>query len=99
MDVEINATQADYRSGTRTRSQILNLKLIIEKNREFGNDIFLCFIDYSKTFDMVLQKIIWMTLKRMGFSLHIIDLIKSLYSKQKAAVRTTHVKHFALVCA
>ena len=29
-------------------------------------------------------------MKRMGFSLHIIDLIKSLYSMQKAAVRTIH---------
>ena len=90
MDVEINETQAGFRSGTGTRNQILNLKLIIEKNREFGNDIFLCFIDYSKAFDMVSHEILWITMKRMGFSLHIIDLIRSLYSKEKAAVRTTH---------
>ena len=90
MDVEINETRAGFRSGTGTRNQILNLKLIIEKNREFGNDIFLCFIDYSKAFDMVSHEILWITMKRMGFSLHIIDLIRSLYSKQKAAVRTTH---------
>ena len=29
-------------------------------------------------------------MERMGFSSHIIDLIKTLYNKQKAAVRTTH---------
>ena len=90
MDVEINETQAGFRSGTGTRNQILNLKLIIEKNREFGNDIFLCFIDYSKAFDMVSHEILWITMKRMGFSLQIIDLIKSFYGKQKAAVRTAH---------
>ena len=81
-DVEINETQAGFRSGTGTRNQILNLKLIIEKNRECGNDIFLCFIDYGKAFDMVSQEILWIAMKGMGFYLHIIDLIKSLYTKQ-----------------
>ena len=29
------------------RNQILNLKMVTEKNREHNNDLFLCFIDYS----------------------------------------------------
>ena len=33
MDEKINETQADFRMGAGTRNQILNLKLIIEKNR------------------------------------------------------------------
>ena len=66
------------------------MKLIVEKNREYCRDIFLCFIDYGKECDMVSHELLWFTMERMGFSLHIIDLIKSLYSKQKAAVRTTH---------
>ena len=90
MDVEINETRAGFSSGTGASYQILNLKLITEKTREYGYDIFLCFIDYSKAFDMVSQEFLWITMKRMGFSLHTSDLIKSLYSKKKAAVRTTH---------
>ena len=90
MDEEINETQAGFRMGTGTRNQILNLELIIEKNREYGRDIYLCFIDYSKAFDMVSHELLWMTMERMGFSSHIIDLIKTLYNKQKAAVRTAH---------
>ena len=39
---------------------------------------------------MVSQEILWITIKGMSFSLHIIDLIKSLHSKQKATVRTAH---------
>ena len=89
MDEEINETQAGFRTGTGTKNQILNLKLIIEKNREYGRDIYLCFIDYSNAFDMVSHKLLWITMERMGFSSHIIDLIKTLYNKQKAAVRTT----------
>ena len=53
MDEEINEIQAGFRSGAGTRNQTLNLKLIIEKNREYFRHIFLCFIDYSKAFDVV----------------------------------------------
>ena len=92
MDEETTETQAGFRTGTGTRNQSLNLKLIIEKNREYCRDIYLCFccVDYSKAFDMVSHELLWITMERMGFSSHIIDLIKTLYSKQKAAVKTTH---------
>ena len=63
------------------------LKLIIKKNREYNRDIFLCLIGYSKSLDMVSHELLWITMERIGFSLHTIDLIESLYSKQKAAVR------------
>ena len=39
---------------------------------------------------MVSHELLWIAVERMVFSLSIIDLIKSLYSKPKAAVRTTH---------
>jgi len=90
LDEEINETQAAFRSGTGKRDQILELKLIVEMNRKYDRDIFLCFIDYIKACDMVSHELLWITMERMGLSLYIIDLIKSLYSKQKASVRSTH---------
>ena len=45
MHEEINEAQAGFRSGIGTRNEILNLKMIIEKNREYGKNNFLCFID------------------------------------------------------
>ena len=73
-----------------TRDQILNLKMVIEKNREYGKNIYLCFIDYRKAFDMVSHELLWKGMLEMGFSSHIVDLIKSLYTDQSASVRTTH---------
>ena len=40
------------RKGRWTRDQIANIRWIIEKTREFQN-IYVCFIDYAKTFDCV----------------------------------------------
>ena len=90
MDEEINEVQAGFRPGTRTRNQLFNLKMVIEKNREYRNNLFLCFIDYSKAFDMVYHNVLWSVMANMGHPTHIIELIKQLYSQQQAAVRTSH---------
>ena len=45
--------QAGFRKGRGTRYQIANICWIIEKAREFQENIHFCFIDYAKTFDCV----------------------------------------------
>ena len=42
-----------FRRKSATRNQIFNLKVIIQKCREFNVDLYVCFIDYSKTFEFV----------------------------------------------
>ena len=39
--------------GKGTRYQIANICWIMEKTRQFHKNIYLCFIDYAKTFDCV----------------------------------------------
>ena len=87
---EISEKQAGFRCGMGTQDQILNLKMVIEKNREYGRNIYLCFIGYRKAFDMVSHELLWKGMLEMGFSSYIIDLIKGLYTDQSATVRTTH---------
>ncbi|XP_072051973.1 uncharacterized protein [Amphiura filiformis] len=55
---------------------------------EFQQPLFLCFIDYSKAFDCVQHGKLWIIMKDMGFSSHVVDLIRSLYKGQEATVRT-----------
>ena len=45
--------QAGFRKGRGARDQIANIHWIIEKAREFQNNIYFCFIDYVKAFDCV----------------------------------------------
>ena len=92
LNEEISEEQAGFRPGKGTRDQIINLKMVLEKNRERerGNYVFLCFIDYSKAFDTVAHDIPWNDMHRMGFPTHLILLIKALYDQQRAAVRTSY---------
>ena len=73
-----------------TLDQILNLKMVIEKNREYGKNIYLCFIVYREAYDMVSLELLWKGMLEMGFSSDIIDLIKSLYTDQSVSAKTIH---------
>ena len=55
MNCELPDIQAEYRKGRGTRDQIANIHWIIEKAREFQENIYFCFIDYAKAFDCVDQ--------------------------------------------
>ena len=50
---ELPDIPAVFKKGTGTRDQIANICWIIKKAGELQKNIYLCFIDYAKTFDCV----------------------------------------------
>ena len=50
---ELPDVQAAFRKGRGTRDQIVNIRWIIKKAREFQKNIYFCFIDYDKAFHCV----------------------------------------------
>ena len=48
MNCELSDVQADFRKGRGTRNQITKNLWIIEKAREFQENIYFCFIDNAK---------------------------------------------------
>ena len=50
---ELPDVPAGFRKGRGTRDWIASIHWIIEKAREFQEDIYLCFIDNAKAFDCV----------------------------------------------
>ena len=44
--------QAGFRKGRETRNQIANIHWIIEKAKEFQGNIYFCFINHAKDFDV-----------------------------------------------
>ena len=51
---------------------------IIEKAREFQKNIYFCFIDYNKVFDLVDHNKLWKILKEMGIPDHLTWLLRNL---------------------
>ena len=82
--------QVGFRKGRGPRNQIANIHWIIEKAREFQENIYLCFIDYAKAFDSVDHNQLWKILQEMGIPDHLTCLLRNLYAGQEAIVRTGH---------
>ena len=89
---ELPDVQAGFRKGRGTRDQIANIRWIIEKAREFQNNIYFCFIDYAKAFDCVDHNKLWKILKEMGIPDYLTCLLRNLYAGQEATLRTGHGK-------
>ena len=53
VNLELSDVQAGFRKGRGSRDQIANIRLVIEKAREFQKNIYFCFIDSAKAFDCV----------------------------------------------
>ena len=87
---ELLDVQAGFRKVRGTRDQIVNIHWIIEKAREFQENIYFCFIDYAKAFDCVDHNKLWKIFQEMGIPDHLICLLRNLYAGQEATVRTRH---------
>ena len=61
---ELPDVQARFRKGRGIRDQI---RWIIEKAREFKENLYFCFIDYAKAFDCVNHNKLWKILKRWEY--------------------------------
>lgn len=84
---QIPEEQTGFVKGKGTREQILNVRQLIEKAREYNVPLYLCFIDYKKAFDSIKWDKLWTILAEMGVPKHIIILIKNLYQNSKAVVK------------
>ena len=84
MHQELPDVQAGFRKGRGTRDQIANICWTTGKARKFQNNIYVCFIDYTKAFVRITTN--WKILHEMGIPDHLICLLRNLY----ATVGTGH---------
>ena len=90
LNQELPDVQPGFRKGRGTRDQTANIHWIIVKAWEFQENIYFCFIDYSKVFDCVDHNKLWDILKDMGIPDHLTHLLRNVYAGQEAIVRTLH---------
>ena len=67
--------------------QIFTLRQLIEKNREFGRDIYISFIHFSQVYDPVCREGMWELLGQYGVDPKLIRILKNLYEGIMACVR------------
>ena len=73
---ELPYVQAGFRKGRGTRDQIANIRLTIEKVREFQKKS--TFNDYAKAFHSVDHNKLWKIVKEMGIPDQLTCLLRNL---------------------
>ena len=81
MKCELPDVQAGFRKGREIRDQIASIQWIIEKARRFQENIYFCFLDYTKAFDHVDHNKLWKILKEMVIPDHLTCLLRNLYCR------------------
>ena len=90
VNCDLPDVQAGFRKGRGTRDQMAKIYWIIKKAKEFQKNIYFYFIDYSKAIGCVDHHKLWKILKEMGIPVHLTCLLRNLYARQEATVRTGH---------
>ena len=81
--------QAGFRKGYRTTDHIFTLYSVIHHTINVKKKpLYVCFIDFKKTFDKVWHALLWQKLVNYGIDGKFINIIKSMYSEVKSCVRS-----------
>ena len=88
IDQEVSRLQSGFRIGMGTREGIFNLRIICERAIDVQQDVYICFIDYTKAFDRVKHVKMIECLSEIGIDDKDLRIITKMYWEQSAVVRT-----------
>ena len=87
MNWELADVQAGFRKGKGTRDHTANIHWIIDKAREFQENIYFCLLTMPKPLTVWITTN-WKILQEMEIPDHLTCLLRSLYAGQETTVRT-----------
>ena len=70
-----------YLKGSRTTDNIFILKTLLQRQLLTGEQLFVCFVDFSKAFDRVNRHISFYKLFKSGLHGRVIETLHNLYQK------------------
>ncbi|XP_057846673.2 uncharacterized protein LOC131056339 [Cryptomeria japonica] len=80
--------QAGFRPKHSTVDHGITLRHIIEKTWEKKEDVFCCFVDFKKAFDIVPRDKLWHKMEELGIPAHLRAAVHRLYEEVKVKIRT-----------
>src|SRR6478609_3855565 len=83
----IGRNQFGFRKGCGTRDAIGVMRMIYERSLKFGNNVYICFVDFEKTFDRANWEKMMKVLQSIDIDWGDRRMISELYMNQDAVVR------------
>ena len=86
LDAILREEQAGFRRGQSRTAQIATLHIIVERSVEWQSSVYICFVDFAKSFDSINRGVLWKLLGYYGVPEKITDLIRKSYEGFKAQI-------------
>ena len=77
----IDMFNGGFLNDSRTVDNLFILNGLAEKQLITGQKLYICFVDFSKAFDLVNRDILFYKLMKIGWKGRVIDTLRSLYAK------------------
>lgn len=87
LEQDISDTQFGFRNGLGTREALFALNVMSQRCLDMNQDMYLCFIDYTKAFDKVRHDQLLKLLKEKNLDSRDINIISNLYYNQRAVIQ------------
>ena len=84
---KIDKYNGGFINGSRTSDNIFILNGLIQRQLILGQSLFVCFVDFSKAFDLVNRHILFFKIMKEGWHGRVIDTLRNLYTKTHFRVK------------
>jgi hypothetical protein len=78
--------QVGFRKDFRTTDNLFILRTLTEQARFQKKKLYICFVDFKKTFDTIPRDLLWQVLEGLGISGQILECLCSMYCKDQACL-------------
>ena len=85
---KVDKYNGGFLKGARTSDNMFIINGLVQRQLNIGQNLFVCFIDFSKAFDMVDRNILFYKVLIQGFEGKIINVLRNMYTKTKCKVKT-----------
>ena len=83
----ISDAQSGFKPGFSTVDAIFALQSLISITLGSKKRLYCAFIDYSKAFDTVELKALWLKIYKLGLNSKLVNVVKSMYGQIKSCVK------------
>ena len=88
MDHQINESQWGFRSNRGCNDQLFNLRILMQRAKEYNTTLYLCFVDISKAYDSVNRNALWKVVRHSyNLPVKIINILKAFHDGTQEVVR------------
>ena len=78
---KVDRCNGGFLNDSRTSDNMFILNGLIQRQLLLGQNLYICFVDFSKAFDLVNRNIMFYKIMKMGWHGRVIDTLRNLYSK------------------